>query len=553
MYSKGDLIADRFKIFDIFGGEKKSGFGVVYACFDIEDQNFLALKTFQDKYLEDKIEKNNFKREALSWITLEKHPFIVQAYHYSEFDYRPYIILELIPFDNDGRNILSDFLGFKHSLDQILKWAIQFCYGMEYAESKGITPHLDIKPDNIMITPEKNIKITDFGLSKLLDIGKIIKKHNEDSENDELDFLKSSGQIKGALPWIAPERFSGNSNIKSDIYSFGIILYQLIHEGYHPFGYLNPETNVEWRSAHENGDFIPFDGPLFPIVDKCLQKDYDSRYNTFKDLRKELEAVYTNEIEESLPVIPEVSELEIWEVRAKATSFYSLKLYDEAIETCEKAIKMDSEYSPAHMLMGMVFEALNRIDDAEIKYKEAIDLNPEYDEAYNNLGNIYFNKGLLDEAKCEYKKAIILNENFHMAYYNLGNIYHSKYRSGHLGCLNFAINNYLKAISINPRFAEAYCNLGLAINDKGVMNDSTVMMKFGINAYKKALKYKSNHIEAYNNLGAAYVLINKNKEAIEAYENFIKYAGSKYPDLVSKAKMKILLLSIPKSKIINPW
>ncbi|MBV6341029.1 hypothetical protein HWQ67_05480, partial [Candidatus Magnetobacterium casensis] len=74
-YKIGDRIASRFEIYRILGG----GMGVVYVCYDHESKNPLVLKTFQDKYLYSKSAQDSFKKEALLWIHLERHPYIVRA------------------------------------------------------------------------------------------------------------------------------------------------------------------------------------------------------------------------------------------------------------------------------------------------------------------------------------------------------------------------------------------------------------------------------------------------------------------------------------------
>lgn len=100
-------IDDRFKIYQVLGGEGKSGMGIVYVCFDPEQKSVLALKTFQDKYLLSKEIKERFKKEALSWIKLGTHPFIVRALSVEELDSRLFIILEYVATDSMGRNTLS--------------------------------------------------------------------------------------------------------------------------------------------------------------------------------------------------------------------------------------------------------------------------------------------------------------------------------------------------------------------------------------------------------------------------------------------------------------
>ena len=161
----GDRIATRYEIYRILGGEGKTGMGIVYICYDHKFKTPFALKTFRGKYSLSEQSQKLFEREALVWTELGRYPFIVRAYWVEKIEGRLFIVLEYVAPDTEGRNTLTHFLG-NLSFAEIIKFGIQFCYGMEYAYSKGIKVHRDIKPDNIMITQNKTVKITDFGLAK---------------------------------------------------------------------------------------------------------------------------------------------------------------------------------------------------------------------------------------------------------------------------------------------------------------------------------------------------------------------------------------------------
>jgi serine/threonine protein kinase len=131
LYKIGDCIAGQYQIQQIHGGEGKSGMGVLYICYDSDSKRFVALKTFQDKYLESTRMKDNFRKEALLWISLEAHPYIVRAYWVQELEHRMFISCEYIAADHKGRNNLSHYLGSPVSLQQVLAWSIQFCHGID--------------------------------------------------------------------------------------------------------------------------------------------------------------------------------------------------------------------------------------------------------------------------------------------------------------------------------------------------------------------------------------------------------------------------------------
>ena len=232
-----------FEIHHILAG----GMGTVYICYDHEFKEAVVLKTIQDKFLLNKERIDDFKREALAWVTLERYPYIVPARWVEEYDYRLFVVADYIAPDGQGRNTLSHYLKEDLSLKQQLTWAIECCRGMEYAVGRGVTPHRDIKPDNLMITSNGTLMVTDFGLAG---IGQTMTEVPEHQEQKGLTFiLLNDGRITGGtLPYMAPEQFQGIANEQSDIYAFGIVLYQMAAQGKLPF---EATPSRSWEACHK--------------------------------------------------------------------------------------------------------------------------------------------------------------------------------------------------------------------------------------------------------------------------------------------------------------
>src|ERR1039457_4252399 len=164
-YRKGDLIGGEYEVLGTLG---KGGFGHVYLVRHCKLGVVYALKTFRDEFLDDPKARESFKKEALLWVNLEDHPFILSANVVVEISGRLFVFMEHIASDAQGRVNLADHLvQTAGPLDtrQTLKWAIQFCLGMEHAGAHGIQCHRDIKPANILITQDGILKISDFGLA----------------------------------------------------------------------------------------------------------------------------------------------------------------------------------------------------------------------------------------------------------------------------------------------------------------------------------------------------------------------------------------------------
>ncbi len=233
LFKKGDVIGGKYEVHGQIG---KGGFGLVLLVYDREDGDVCALKTFRDEFLADAAARGAFRREALLWVNLDEHPFILAAQYIEEFSGRLFVGMNYIAPDERGWVSLADHLvRFRNGqdADQALKWAIQFCRGMEHANAHGIEAHRDIKPTNILISQDGTLKISDFGLAAAAahasptgPSGSIV---TGGSDGVGLSVVLSGGRrVSGTPGYIAPEVFRGEkADVRSDIYSFGLVLWQM--------------------------------------------------------------------------------------------------------------------------------------------------------------------------------------------------------------------------------------------------------------------------------------------------------------------------------------
>ena len=579
-YNLHGRIAGRYEIRRILGGPGKSGMGIVYVCYDHEQKNVVALKTFQDEYLTSKKARNSFKKEALLWVMLDRHPYIVRAFLVQELDYRLFVVCEFVAPDDEERNTLTHYLRQPVSLKQALIWSIQFCDGMEYAVSKGVSPHRDIKPDNIMITRDGMLKITDFGLAGMWQ-GKGVAEGLRQAVGGEqkgFSYLKQEGGkiACGTPPWMAPEQFDGVADVRSDVYSFGVVLYQMASGGRLPFVARYPRNDSkeevkrfwrEMRDLHSISVVSKLSSPIFPIIGRCLEKDPGSRYAGFEEMRGELEAVYKKEITrktgEKLPSQPEMTGLEAWELSNKGVSLDNLGLRDEAIRTYQEAIRIRPEDADAHNNLGIALAAKGNLDGAIEEYREALRILPNDAEPHSNLGIALADKGDLDGAIEEYREAIRIRPEYAEAHNNLGIALKAT------GDLDGAIEEYREALRIRPEYGEAHINLGVALKDRSDLDgaikeyrealrirpeDADAHYNLGIALYAKgdldgaieefreAIRIRPEFAEAHINLGVALKAKGDLNGAIRAFEDFIRYAPPQDAGQVEKAKQAIAQL-----------
>ena len=278
----GQIIKERYEITQLLG---EGGMSYVYKAIDKQLQRTVAIKTLKPNYVEQEKFVERFKREAQTAANLN-HPNIVQIFDWGIGD-EPFFVMEYI----EG-NTLTSIIANKRtiSMNDILFIGAQVSSGLQAAHSKGLV-HRDIKPGNIMITPEGKVKVTDFGIVSL--------------QNEESDITKT-GSILGTASYISPEQAQGKPVSKeSDLYSLGTVLYELItgrppFEGDTPIATATkhitdkPEKLSTYRANIPKG--------IEKAVLKLLHKYPKDRFKNAEDLRAvllqqktQLQAIQTQE------------------------------------------------------------------------------------------------------------------------------------------------------------------------------------------------------------------------------------------------------------------
>ncbi len=442
-YKTGDKILDRFEV--VF--HKQGGMGRVYFCYDHETKRPVAVKTILPKYFRNQAAKEDFKNEALNWLSLEKHYNIVQAYYVMNISHVPAIVLEMIGEDPGYGNTLAEYQekGYGFSTEEALKLGVQFCDGMMhandvFARAGKIFVHRDIKPSNIMITRDRVIKITDFGLAQT-----------------------GAGERRyvGTFGYMSPELFAGKEvDTRSDIYSFGCVLYEMFTHGRRPFEVTwkelkeieQPALGLYLQKKHVTGevqDPEPFmqeckvKKEIRGILIKCLEKDKVNRFDSFQHLRDELERLY-NELTGKRITVVKGEELNYYELVDKAVSLFQLGRYKGSSDSLDKAIKIFPKNNELWLSKGQILQELGRVEEAIICFNNAIEINPEYEKGWAIKGLVLEQLGRKKEAKFCFDKAIGINPKNEEVWIAKGHVLH------YLGKYVEAIACFDKAIEINP-------------------------------------------------------------------------------------------------------
>lgn len=407
-YKPGDQIGGEFTVLKVFGGEKQSGMGVVYLVQNREIPRPVVLKTTQRTLSTET--KQQFISEAHAWIRAGAHTNIVQAYWVREIANQLFVAAEYVAPDEDGRNNLTHYLNQGQLRPEIiLLWASQFCYGMDYARSKGVLAHRDIKPDNLMIDQWATLKVTDFGLAKSIEWDAVASKKQgwwpfKRSEAVETVSKTKTGSAMGTLPYMAPEQFLDAKAVdhRADIYSFGIILYQMVTGNAYPYR-IRPDSqdvDAEFFQAHSDQSPLPIESPLMPIIARCLEKKPGRRYATYDDLLADLGAV-AKKFNIRLPRAVHVAK-EDEELYAQAQSFVALGDKDRALRVIDEYVSKYAENECGWTEKGRIHFERGEYPEGLAATRKSLEINPYNTHAWNNLGILL---GLTNNPLTEIKKA----------------------------------------------------------------------------------------------------------------------------------------------------
>ena len=280
MLSKGQKINDRYEIIKMIG---EGGMANVYLANDNILERKVAIKVLRGDLSNDEKFIRRFKREALSVSNLS-HPNIVEVYDVGEEDGNYYIVMEYI----EGKT-LKQLLQKRGALTlpEVIDIMSQLTDGLSHAHEAYII-HRDIKPQNIMIEDNGLVKITDFGIAMALNSTQ----------------LTQTNSVMGSVHYLPPEQANGKgSTIKSDIYSLGILMYELL-AGSVPF---KGDTAVEIALKHmkEKMPSIRKQNPTIPqsvenIVLKATAKNPKNRYDSVREMYNDLQTAMEKDNEKRI-------------------------------------------------------------------------------------------------------------------------------------------------------------------------------------------------------------------------------------------------------------
>jgi len=275
----------RYRLVGVIGS---GGMGIVYRVHDPVLARDVALKMLHPAVLEDDAARQRFLSEAQALSHLN-HPHVCTVYEIGEIDGRAFIAMEYV----EGRPLSSLVLPDGLPLETMVRYGIQIADALAHAHEHGVV-HRDLKSANVVITPEGNAKVLDFGLAK--------RSHASPNEATVADVATKVGVIAGTPAYISPEVLAGTlADARSDVWALGVMLHEMA-AGDRPFAGSTPAALLS-AIMKEPPRVLP---PLIPqairgIVHRCLAKEPGQRYQSAREVRAALETAGTERVPVTVP------------------------------------------------------------------------------------------------------------------------------------------------------------------------------------------------------------------------------------------------------------
>jgi eukaryotic-like serine/threonine-protein kinase len=293
-----------YKVMDKLGN---GGMGVVYKAIDTKLKRTVALKFLLPRFLRTENLKQLLILEAQATAALN-HPNICTIYQINEYDGMQFIVMEFIDgvtmreklTINDSNFGVQENRTLKLNIETTIGYSIQIAEALQDAHEKKVI-HCDIKPENIIVDSKNRIKVTDFGLAKLIGTGDLTKFRS----------------ALGSLAYMSPEQIQNRTvDRRSDIFSFGVVLYEML-TGLHPF---RSEKDLDTIHSIVNKDPAPLSellpeksATLADLVNRMLEKDPNNRYQSSHLLVNDLKRC-----SETLTIPVETTDASPYSVRFRA-------------------------------------------------------------------------------------------------------------------------------------------------------------------------------------------------------------------------------------------
>jgi WD40 repeat protein/serine/threonine protein kinase len=362
----GDTILDLYEVKQVFTG---GAMGLVYRVHHRNWSTELVVKTprrmkFDDRSKEERFYEN-FRTEAETWVNLGLHPHTVSCYYVRNLGGLPRVFAEFVEGGSLEEWIRDRRLyegGREKALERILGISIQFAWGLQYAHERGLV-HQDVKPANVMMSPEGAAKVTDFGLAKAGGIGEGPRAAVAGGS-----VLVESGGLTPA--YCSPEQAAGRAlSRKTDIWSWAVSVLEMFTG---EVSWMSGEVAADALEAYleyaADDEQIPqMPEALASTLIRCFQRTPAERPRDMMEAASELQDIYRKVTGQAYPRhVPKPVEAVADSLNNRAVSLLDLGKRREAIELWNEALKVDPRHAISIFNRGLALWRDAIIDDEEL-------------------------------------------------------------------------------------------------------------------------------------------------------------------------------------------
>ena len=485
------------------------GMGVVYLARHKTTGASAAVKALFPARVQDAQMLAIFHQEARTQMKLH-HPHIVQAHDYQEVDGQYYLVLEHL------QRSLADVLAREPiEMARALTWIKQLLWALDYAHQQGVI-HRDVKPSNVMLDEQEQIKVTDFGIA--LEIGGTR--------------LTETGFTKGTPEYMSPEQIVRPKEVdhRTDVYSAGILLYELL-TGRVPFTgatyFAVQEAQVKFAPPKPRSLNPKIPEKLEQIVLRALEKDPARRFNGCGEFARAIEAFEKDQGTTAIPsptrrtviVMSATAALvavlglgySFWPSSSVLDNYFALReemdrrsTPQEAVQQYQTKARNDTKNAMWQAMLAQGWSNQDNYKEAEIALKKAIELEPQEPLWQALMGDLRYRQNNKSEAQSAYQRAAAMTTN-------------EADRNLFLGFSSYALEKwaeaeayYRKAIELTPDRPWPHGYLGTVLRVQKKWPEAEA-------AYRKAISQASDIPRFHYGLGVALNQQKKTNEALTAF------------------------------------
>jgi len=473
---------------------KKGGFGAVYIVRHEKSGGLRALKTFQARYLWSDEDRERFEREAITWVMLDQHPNIVTAHLMESIEGFPCLVLEYVPGGDLARLLRKGPLPVKRALEL----ALQFCDGMAYAHRKLGIVHRDVKPANCLLAEDGTLKVTDFGLARVFGQA---QEGLLGLSGVGLEVRSQYTTAAGTPRYMAPEQFRPGAQLdtRTDIYAFGIMLYEMLTGDLPPIG--------RAAEAHIQANAAAYQVPegLQRLILGCVEPDRGRRPADFGEVRQAVGAVYRAVTGRPPPAPAQPCALGRAGWWHKGIALGELGRYDEAVACYDRGLDIEPRDPRLWNSKGNALQALRRYEEALACYDRGLEIDPRDPILWNS-------KGIALQALRRYEEALACHDRGLEIDPRDPRCWKSKGEAlANLGRYEGALACFERALEIEPRFSHLWNNKGLALGALGRHEEELA-------CFERGLEIDPRNRPLWNNKGRTLHSLGRYEEALACYD-----------------------------------